>query len=77
MSKKLIMIDGNSLVFRAFHALPPMKKRNPLASTPLQIAEAIAQKHMPGALVEELEGISPQTAEQLLAKYFSNPQRNV
>lgn len=26
MSKKLIMIDGNSLVFRAFHALPPMKK---------------------------------------------------
>lgn len=26
MSKKLIMIDGNSLVFRAFHALPPMKR---------------------------------------------------
>ena len=25
MSKNLIMIDGNSLVFRAFHALPPMK----------------------------------------------------
>ena len=25
MSKKLIIIDGNSLVFRAFHALPPMK----------------------------------------------------
>ena len=28
MSKKLIMIDGNSLVFRAFHALPPMKMSN-------------------------------------------------
>lgn len=55
------------------YALPPMKKRNPLASTPLQIAEAIAQKHMPGVLVEELEGISPQTAEQLCAQYFSNP----
>ncbi len=25
MDKKLIIIDGNSLVFRAFHALPPMK----------------------------------------------------
>ena len=28
MAEKLIMIDGNSLVFRAFHALPPMHMEN-------------------------------------------------
>ena len=28
MADKLIMIDGNSLIFRAFHALPPMNMQN-------------------------------------------------
>ena len=28
MADKLIMIDGNSLIFRAFHALPPMNMDN-------------------------------------------------
>ena len=28
MADKLIMIDGNSLIFRAFHALPPMNMNN-------------------------------------------------
>lgn len=28
MAEKLIMIDGNSLIFRAFHALPPMNMDN-------------------------------------------------
>ncbi|MGI6663872.1 MAG: DNA polymerase I [Christensenellaceae bacterium] len=28
MEKRLIVIDGNSLIFRAFHALPPMHKRD-------------------------------------------------
>ncbi len=35
MAKTLVLIDGNSLVFRAFHALPPMNRED---GTPVNAA---------------------------------------
>ena len=39
MADKLIMIDGNSLIFRAFHALPPMNMDNGVQVNFLHAAE--------------------------------------
>lgn len=51
--------------------LPPMDKTNPLEAEPGQIAARIAGRGLPYGLVEALEGVSPQTAEELCARFFA------
>ncbi len=52
------------------YELPPMDKTNPLEAGCGEIAAAVSGKNLPYGLVEALEGVSPQTAEELCARFF-------
>ncbi len=79
MSKKLIMIDGNSLVFRAFHALPPMKMSNGQVINAaygfFNMLLGLIDEHHPDYLAVSFDLKGPTFRKEMFDAYKANRQK--